>query len=73
MDAGPAEWLAQLFLIIETLNNIAGCIEIIYDIYLFFSGDTKTLAKNNICKSFISNNLRDPFFQYNQQPLNQRK
>lgn len=34
----------------------------------FFSGDTKSLAKSNICKSFISNNLRDPFFQDNQQP-----
>lgn len=60
-------WLKEL-LIIETLNNIAGCVEIVYDISLFFSGDTKSLAKSNICKSFISNNLRGPFFQDNQQP-----
>lgn len=74
MPARRSGWLKEL-LIIETLNDIAGCVEIVYDISLFFSGDTKTLAKNNIYKSFISNNLRGPFFQEtnNPQPTRQTK
>lgn len=36
----------------------------------FLPRNTKTLAKNNIYKSFISNNLRGPFFQETDNPPN---
>jgi hypothetical protein len=72
MDAGPAEWLAQgTPYNRDTQQHRILPKTFIYDISLFFSGDTKTLAKNNIYKSFISNNLRGPFFQETNNP-NQR-